>query len=144
MNGLTGLSVARWSPLRELDQVFDRYLLPTSAAGGHDWRPLVDIRETDEGYRLDLELPAVRPEDVSVTLHEGVLRVSGERSEANDDESGRLHRSERYFGKFERSFRLPEDVDADAVKATAKDGVVSITVGKTEKASPRAIEVQSA
>ena len=141
---MNGLNVVRWNPWRELDQVFDRYLVPTSAANGRDWRPLVDIRETNEGYRLDLELPAVRPEDVSVTLHDGVLRVSGERQVANEDDSGRVHRSERYFGKFERSFRLPEDVDADAIEATAKDGVVSIAVGKSEKASPRAIEVQSA
>ncbi|MYD97586.1 MAG: Hsp20/alpha crystallin family protein [Gammaproteobacteria bacterium] len=139
---MNGLNVVRWNPLRELDQVFDRYLMPATAANGHDWRPLVDIHETDEGYRVDLELPAVKPEDVSVTLHDGVLRVSGERRVANDD-SGRVHRSERYFGKFERSFRLPEDVDAEAIKATAKDGVVSIVVAKSEKASPRAIEVQS-
>ena len=139
---MNGLNVVRWNPLRELDQVFDRYLMPATAANGRDWRPLVDIHETDEGYRVDLELPAVKPEDVSVTLHDGVLRVSGERHVANDD-SGRVHRSERYFGKFERSFRLPEDGDAEAIKATAKDGVVSIVVAKSEKASPRAIEVRS-
>ncbi len=143
MNGLNGLSVARWNPLRELDQVFD-YLMPETTVNGHDWRPLVDIRETDDGYRLDLELPAVKPEDLSVTLHDGVLRVAGERQASNEDDSSRVHRSERYFGKFERSFRLPKDVDVDAIKATAKDGIVSIAVGKSEKASPRAIEVRAA
>ena len=141
---MNGLTVARWNPLRELDQVFDRYLMPQTGVNGHDWRPLVDIRETDEGYRLDLELPAVKPEDLSVTLHDGVLRVAGERQAGNEEDSGRVHRSERYFGRFERSFRLPKDVDVDAIKATAKDGIVSIAVGKSEKASPRAIEVQAA
>ena len=145
------MNIVRWNALpfrsRELDQVFDRYVLPVPgsfAPNGHDWRPLVDIRETDDAYRVDLELPAVDPKDVSITFKDGVLRVAGTRQFANDDESGRVHRSERHYGRFTRSFRLPEDADADAIRATAKDGVVSIAVAKSAKAAAKEIEVELA
>ena len=138
------MNIVRWNPFRELDQVFDRYVAPVPGSfvpNGHDWRPLVDIRETEDAYRVDLELPAIDPKDVSITFKDGVLSVSGERQFANDD-SGRVHRSERHYGKFTRSFRLPEDADADAIRATAKDGVVAIAVAKSAKAAAKEIEVE--
>jgi len=141
------MNIVRWNPFRELDQVFDRYVAPVPGSfvpNGHDWRPLVDIRETEDAYRVDLELPAIDPKDVSITFKDGVLSVSGERQFANDNASGRVHRSERHYGKFTRSFRLPEDADADAIRATAKDGVISIALAKSEKARAREIEVELA
>ena len=141
------MNIVRWNPFRELDQVFDHYVAPVPGSfvpNGHDWRPLVDIRETADGYRVDLELPAIDPKDVSITFKDGLLSVSGERRFANDDESGRIHRSERRYGKFTRSFRLPEDADADAIRATAKDGVISIAVAKSAKAAAKEIEVELA
>ena len=141
------MNIVRWNPFRELDQVFDRYMAPVPGSfvpNGHDWRPPVDIMETEDAYRVDLELPAIDPKDVSITFKDGVLSVSGERQFANADESGRIHRSERRYGKFTRSFRLPEDADADAIRATAKDGVVSIAVAKNTKAAAREIEVELA
>lgn len=145
------MNVVRWNALplrsRALDHVFDRYVLPVPGSpvpNGHDWRPLVDIRETDDAYRVDLELPAVDPKNVSITFKDGVLNVSGEREFASEDDSGRVHRRERRYGKFTRSFRLPEDADADAIRATAKDGIVSIEVAKSAKAAVREIEVELA
>jgi len=140
------MNIVRWNPFRGIDEVLDRYMLPVSgvfAENAHDWRPLVDIRETEDAYRLDLELPAIDPKDVNITLQDGVLRVSGERHFASEDESGRLHRSERRYGKFTRSFGLPDDADPDAIRASAKDGVISISVGKSAKASPRSIEIEA-
>ena len=141
------MNIVRWNPFHEIDQVLDRYVLPvpgSSVANGHDWRPLVDIRETEDAYRVDLELPAVDPKNVSITFKDGVLNVSGERQFANEDESGRVHRSERRYGRFTRSFRLPEDADADSIRATAKDGVISIAVAKSEKSATREIQVELA
>ncbi len=141
------MNIMRWTPFRELDQVFDRYALPVPgrfAPNGHDWQPLVDIRETQDAYRVELELPSVDPKDVSIALKDGVLNVSGERRWAEDDTAGRVRRSERAYGKFVRSFRLPDDADADAIRAAAKDGVVTITVAKSAKAQARAIEVEVA
>lgn len=140
------MNIVHWNPFHELDQVFDRHVLPapgTFAPNGQDWRPLVDIRETKDAYRVDLELPAIDPKDVSITFQDGVLCVCGERQFAGEDEEyGRVHRSERRYGKFTRSFRLPEDAEADTIRATAKDGVVSIAVAKSEKAAVREIEVE--
>ncbi|MDE0421495.1 MAG: Hsp20/alpha crystallin family protein [Gammaproteobacteria bacterium] len=145
------MNIVRWNAFpfgrREIDQVFDRYVRPVPGsfiADGHDWRPLVDIRETDDAYNVDLELPAIDPKDVSITFKDGVLSVAGERRSANEDESGRVHRSERRYGRFTRSFRLPEDADADAIRATAKDGVITIAIAKSEKATAREIEVELA
>lgn len=144
------MNIVRWNALplsREIDPIFDRYVLPVPGSfvpNSHDWRPLVDIRETNDAYRIDLELPAIDPKDVTITFKDGVLTVAGERKSATDDESGRVHRSERRYGTFTRSFRLPEDADSDAIRATAKDGVIAITVAKSAKAAAREIEVELA
>ena len=109
-----------------------------------DWQPLVDIRETKGAYRIDVELPAVDPQNVRIELNGTVLRVSGERRADNDEESVRVRCRERSYGKFVRGFQLPEGTDANAISATAKDGVVSIAVGKLARAQARTIPVAAA
>ena len=141
------MNIARWNPFQELDHAFDRYVFPIPGAvsrNAHDWQPLVDIRETEDAYQVDMELPAIDPKDVRIERKDGVLSVSGERHVAKDGQDGRVHRSERRYGRFARSFRLPEDADAEAIRATAKDGVVAIVIGKSAKAQPRSIEVEAA
>ena len=141
------MNTQRWNPFREFDQVFDRYVLPVPGAvarDAHHWQPLVDVRETEDAYRVEVELPAVNPKDVRIGLQDGVVNVSGERRAVASDDADRVHRTERRYGKFARSFRLPEDADADAIRATAKDGVITIVVGKSAKAGARAIEVEIA
>ena len=83
---------------------------------------------------------------MNIELNAGMLLVIGERryaKDAKDDETDRVHHAERGYGRFARSFRLPEDVDADAIRATAKDGVVTITVGKNAKSLSRSIAVET-
>ena len=130
------MNVVRWDPFKELDRMF--------GVAANDWQPLVDIRETKDAYNVDLELPAIDPEDVRIELQDGLLHVSGERAFGTDGETERVYRRERRYGKFSRSFRLPEDADADAITATAKNGVVRIAVGKSARAQARAIAVQAA
>lgn len=138
------MNTVRWNPFAELDEFFDR-LGGTDQAGGQGWHPVADIRETENAYVFDLEIPAVDPKDLSVSVRANVLSVSGERAAASDNESsGQVHRRERRFGRFTRSFRLPNDADDEAIAAKARDGVVTITVGKRRQAQPRAIEVASA
>ena len=131
------MNIVRWDPFRELEQAF-------AAPNALNWQPAADIRETKDGYRVELELPAVERKDVRIELQERTLRVSGERRFADEQEHGRLQRKERRYGKFARSFRLPADADPSAVRATAKDGVVTIDVAKSATAQPRAIEVEAA
>lgn len=135
------MNVVRWNPFAELDEFFGRRH-GDQWPEGQGWRPAVDIRETDESYIFDIELPAMEPKDVDVTLRAGVLSVSGEREAGGED--GQVHRRERYHGKFTRSFRLPNDADDDQIRASAKDGVITIGVGKRHKAKPRAIEIEAA
>ena len=131
------MNIVRWDPFRELEQAF-------VAPSALNWQPAADVRETKDGYRVELELPAVERKDVRIELQERTLRVSGERHFADEQEHGRLQRKERRYGKFARSFRLPADADPSAVRATAKDGVVTIDVAKSATAQPRAIEVEAA
>ena len=141
-------NIVHWNPLGELAPELPRNFssmldaLRDEEARNKDWKPAVDIREMDDSYCLDVELPAVDPKDVRVELHKGVLNISGERRLAGDGD--RTHLRERRFGKFWRGFHLPEDADANAIRATAKDGIVSITVGKNAEGQPRAIEVEAA
>ena len=136
------MNVVRWNPFAELDEFFGRRQGGNGWVDGQGWRPAVDIRETDENYLFEVELPAMDPKDVDVTLRAGILSVAGERGALASD--GQMHRQERLHGKFTRSFRLPTDADDEAISASAKDGVITIAVGKRSKAKPRAIEVRAA
>lgn len=136
------MNVVRWNPFAELDEFLGRRVGDHAANGG--WHPAVDIRETDKAYVFDLEVPAVSPKDVTVSVRANVLSVSGERSLVADDSAGQVHRRERRHGKFTRSFRLPNDANDEEINAAAKDGVITISVAKRKQAQARAIEVQAA
>ena len=135
----------RLHPLHAYRPAFDRYFLSgpgVAPKNVHDWQPLADVRETEDAYRMDVELPAVDPKDVRIRFDDGVLTIAGERRPGNG-ESDRMHRTERAFGKFARRFRLPEDADAGTIRATARHGVLTITVVKSAKARARKIEVEA-
>lgn len=136
------MNVVRWNPFAELDEFLGRRVGDHVANGG--WHPAVDIRETDKAYVFDLEVPAVSPKDVTVSVRANVLSVSGERGFGSDDGEGQVHRRERRHGKFTRSFRLPNDANDEEINAAAKDGVITISVAKRKQAQARAIEVQAA
>jgi HSP20 family protein len=109
-----------------------------------DWAPSVDISETDSEYRIQVELPGVDKKGVKVSVHEGVLEISGERKTEREEKTEKLHRVERAYGRFARSFVLPENVDENGVSAKYKDGVLDVRVQKAEEAKPRSIEVKVA
>lgn len=137
------MNVVRWNPFAELDEFLGRRMGDQAAANnGLGWYPAVDIRETDKAYVFDLEVPAVSPKDVTVSVRANVLSVSGERTFAADDSEGQVHRRERRHGKFTRSFRLPNDANDEEIDAAAKDGVITISVAKRKQAQARAIKVQ--
>ncbi len=136
------MSIVQWNPWKEFDDLFGRAVrTPSEHLSGSEWLPAVDITEVDNGYRIELEIPGVSAEEVAVSVKDGVLTVTGERKFETETQ-GRRHRIERRYGRFSRSFRLPDDVDENDINAQAKDGVLSLTVAKKEKAQPRTIEVQ--
>jgi HSP20 family protein len=106
-----------------------------------DWSPALDAFEDKEKYTVSVELPGMKKEDISVSVHDGMLTVSGERKSEKDGKEGLVHRTERYYGKFTRSVSLPATVHADKVSASYKDGVLTVEVPKAEEARPKTIPV---
>ena len=153
-------NVIRWdpfrsNPLRELEdfgnrfnRLFDR--LSTERRNGGvamtvaDWMPTVDIAEDDNEYLIKVEIPEVDKKDVKVTVQEGMLTIQGERKKEKDEKGKRFHRIERAYGKFVRSFMLPEDAAEDKIMAEFKDGMLMVHLPKTEKPKPKQVEVKVA
>lgn len=108
------------------------------------WTPALDVYEGKDQFTVNLELPGTRKEDIHLTLHEHTLTISGERKSERTEQEGAVSRTERVFGRFQRTITLPKPVDADKVSAQYKDGLLIVTIGKTEESKPRQIEVKVA
>jgi HSP20 family protein len=108
------------------------------------WVPPVDIFEEPEAIRITAEIPGVKPDDVKISLENNVLTIHGSKQQVAEERTERVHRYERTYGEFDRSFTLPATVDANAIKAGYEHGVLTVTLPKVEKAKPRQIEVQVA
>ncbi|HEX9894904.1 MAG TPA: Hsp20/alpha crystallin family protein [Gemmatimonadales bacterium] len=108
---------------------------------GSAWAPAVDVFEDKEAIKLMGELPGVKPEDVKISLENSTLTLRGEKKQAAEEKTERVHRYERSYGRFERVFTLPSTVDADRIEATFEDGVLTVMLPKTERARPREIPV---
>src|SRR4029078_3904643 len=135
-------TMTRWNPTvaylnREpFSRLFDTFFgdLPSEDVASRSWVPPVDIQEPDEGYKLQAELPGLTKEDIQITMENNVLRLSGERKFEKDVQKESYHRIERAYGNFTRSFALPQQVSSEKVEAAFKDGVLTISVPKSEQA----------
>jgi HSP20 family protein len=146
------MSLIRWEPFSTMDDMFNRFpslfgrwpRVGGNGDGNSDWAPAVDISETGEEYLIRAALPAVRKEDVSVTVEDGMLTLSGERRQKEEQKDERFHKVESFYGSFSRSFALPDAVDESAIKAESRDGVLTVHVPKTrvEAKKPTTIKVQ--
>ncbi|MBS0380532.1 MAG: Hsp20/alpha crystallin family protein [Proteobacteria bacterium] len=146
------MSLIRWDPFGDVDTLFNRVISgrywPRGAQEGDgkklQWAPFADISETEKEYVIRAELPAVDKDDVEVTLDSGIITIKGERKQHKEDKTERFHRIESFYGSFERSFTIPENVDSDAIKCDSKDGVLTVHIPKTEvsKQKPKQIAVQ--
>lgn len=109
---------------------------------GRSWVPPIDIRETDVAFVCTADLPGLTKKDIEITVEDGVLSISGERTLENEDnEDSQMRRIERSYGAFRRSFTLPRGIDQEKVEAKFKDGVLTLTLPKAEAAKPRKITV---
>lgn len=126
------MSLIQWNPFREMEAFTKRFneLFAMPMGTTFEWKPTVDIHETPEHYMVNAELPGVRKEDVNLSLEGGVLTLTGERKSETETKDLKAHRIERSYGRFERSFALPETVDPDRVLADFKDGVLAIKLAK--------------
>jgi HSP20 family protein len=148
-------TLIRWNPFREMEDIQRRMsslweaspFRHSNLTNGEEnisvpeWAPLVDVIEDEKEYLIKVELPEVQKEEVKVTVENGTLTITGERKAEREQKGRRFHRVERYCGRFERTFGIPDDVKSDDVKAEFKDGVLRVRLAKSEKARPKQIEV---
>jgi len=124
---------------RLFDAPFSGWLTPGEFFNG--WAPALDLKEEKDNLVAAVELPGMKKEDIEVSVSDGVLSISGERKREEKSEEEGVYRSERYYGRFHRTITLPKPVKVDAIKATYKDGVLTVVMPKTEEAKPKQIEV---
>lgn len=122
-----------WTLFDEFNRMFPANTDDESRVVGSNWAPAVDIKEEDERFVIHADIPGVAPEDIEITMEKGVLTIKGERKHESEEDKEGYHRIEREHGTFMRRFALPENVDADQIAATSKDGVVEVTLPKAEK-----------
>lgn len=146
------MSLIRWEPFSAMDDMLNRFpawvgrwpRLPGTLETGSDWAPSVDISETDGEYLIRAALPGVKKEDAKVLVEDGMLTLSGERQQQEEQKGEKFHKVESFYGSFSRSFALPEAIDEKAIRADSKDGVLTVHVPKikVEAKKPTTIKVQ--
>ena len=135
--------LVRWDPFEEMNRLHDHFLGgrgPTKQA----FQVAVDIREEDDAFYVDAEVPGLAAEDVKVDIEKNVLTLSGERKVVKEETEGTFRRVERRYGSFTRSFTLPETVDTDNISADLTEGVLALRLPKKDAPTPRSISVNAA
>jgi HSP20 family protein len=143
------MALEKWEPMKGIEEFFDRYARfmawPGTRSPGSlaDWEPRVDIHESANAYHIKADVPGVEKANLQVSLDQGVLTLQGERRQERREEKDRIHRVERLYGSFSRSFTLPADADEAGLKAHARDGQLSIDIPKKAgaAASPSPVRV---
>lgn len=148
-------SLTTWNPYHELERLQDRVMRAmrvrpdggdeeggSSLLSRSDWSPAVDITEDEKEYRITADLPQIAKDDVKVVVENGSLIIKGERKQETEHKDKKVHRIERSYGSFYRSFSLPDDADVNGVNAAFKDGVLNVSLPKSEEKKPKLIEVK--
>ena len=145
------MNLVRWNPWREMttlqnriNNFFDDHYFPTSREDKEFmgvWYPVVDMFEKDDGVVIKAELPGMEKKDISIDIKDRVLTVKGERKHENEVKEENYYRKERSYGRFQRSFSLPAEVDSDKIKAEFKDGLLKIEIPMPEEKKPKQITV---
>lgn len=133
-------NLVRFDPfdlVRDLDRLFDT---PGNRSGA--WLPRVDVFERGSDLVVRSEVPGIDADSLDVTVEGGTLTISGNRSLDTESESGGFHRKEIFEGQFKRTVLLPEGVDAEAITATTKDGILEVTVPKRPEVLPRKVAIE--
>ncbi len=134
--------LVRWDPFAEMSRLHDQ-LFGGSPMASMPAELRVDIREEDNAYVLDAEVPGLAADDIKLNIEKNVLTIHGERKSEEEETSKRYRRVERRYGSFSRSFALPETVDAEAIEAKLADGVLTLTLPKRERPTPRSIDIKA-
>jgi HSP20 family protein len=134
--------------IRTRDSVFDDlfnelYSLPTSflSKSGVDLSPRIDISETDNEYKIEAELPGINQKEIDVKIDNNILTIKGKKEDIKEEKEKNYHLRERYYGAFQRSISLPNNIEPEKIKASFENGVLNISVPKNDKRTPKKIEI---
>ena len=146
------MELIRWNPMRDMfslrnqmnhlfDDAFGSVVRGDRRLSMWNRFPTVDIYDNDKNIIIKAELPGIDKKDIVIDVKDGVLTLKGERSFDNEVREEKYYCGERTFGKFERVFRLPADIDAEKISADYKDGILKIDIPKPEEQQPKQITV---
>lgn len=127
---------------RQMERLFDTFGHRQAGRGGAGVYPAINIIEGADAYTVSAELPGVKSKDLDLNVTANQLTLAGERRISEEAADARYHRREREAGRFSRAVALPDDIDAENIKARLTDGVLTVTIPKAEKAKPRQISIQ--
>jgi HSP20 family protein len=134
-----------WSPMTRLRDSLNRFF-DYPEFGGTDlfegWQPAVDVHEDKDNIIVKAEMPGMKREDIDVSLNQNTLLLCGERKREEERKEEGYYRSERYFGKFQRSIPIPQTVDAQKIEARYRDGVLTVKLPKSEQSKAKQIDVK--
>ena len=142
------MTLVKWNPTRSLitdfDRIFDSMFSPgwPRLSAGQSWMLAVDVNETEKEFFLSADMPGLDKNDVSVDIHDGVITIKGERAIDNEKSTDGYRIRERQLGSFNRSFRLPDNVNEDKVAAKFKNGVLTVTLPKTKEILPEGRQIK--
>jgi HSP20 family protein len=150
-------TMTRWDPFQDLRSAQDEmaqmspmlahalglHARQQGSGGATAWAPALDISERKDAYLVTVELPGIKPEDLDITMEDGLLTIQGERQFTQESSEQQFHRVERRYGAFRRSITLPAQVQAEQIEATADNGMLQIMVPKMEAAKPKRIQVRA-
>ncbi|MEO0335783.1 MAG: Hsp20 family protein [Pseudomonadota bacterium] len=134
-----------WDFMNEVNSIFDEsFHAPSEAAALQTFRVSTDIEETEDGYLFSFDLPGVKQDDIQLDFRDGTLKISGERKrEPRGKQSSGFERIEKSYGKFERTFQLPQNIEESKIKAHFENGLLEVLVPKAEVAKPKSIEIET-
>ena len=128
----------------EMSRLFDNWYRPArSRAEGEnlDWLPVVDILEANEHVEIRAEIPGLSEKDVQVSVTDDVLTLKGEKTQANEENDQKYHRVERSYGRFQRSFTLPANLNPEDIKAKFTNGILIVSIPKAKEVQPKEIQI---
>jgi len=145
------MTLVRWTPRRsmvnwhnDVDRCFDNFFNSDYklSDGISTIRPVVNVEETENDFHILAELPGMDKKDIQISIEDGTLSINGEKKNVKESKDKNYHRVERSYGKFHRSFKLPNGIDLEKIDADYKNGILNISLPKSEEAKPKQIEVK--
>ncbi|WP_234571500.1 Hsp20/alpha crystallin family protein [Rhodohalobacter sp. 614A] len=127
---------------KRFSDIMDEFFNDAVATRQTSFAPSIDISETDKQYLIDVELPGISKEDIDLNIENNTLTISGERKFEKKEDGKQYHRVESHYGSFSRSFTLPDNVKTDSINATYNNGILNITVDKSEQQMKKQIKIK--